>query len=71
MRHIPGHDRSQTLLLPETLDNYVGAENLVRFIDAFVDGLDLVAAGFARVTSKPGDGGAHPCCRGLQRAGCG
>jgi transposase len=52
MRHIPGHDRSQTLLLPETLDDYVGAENPVRFIEAFVDGLDLVAAGFARVTPK-------------------
>ena len=28
------------------------AENPVRFIDAFVDGLDLAAAGFARVTPK-------------------
>ena len=25
MTHIAGHDRSQTLLLPETLDEYVGA----------------------------------------------
>ena len=52
MTHIAGHDRSQTLLLPETLDEYVGAENPVRVIEAFVDGLDLVAAGFARVTPK-------------------
>jgi transposase len=52
MAHIAGHDRSQILLLPESLDDYVGPENPVRFIEAFVDGLDLAAAGFARVTSK-------------------
>jgi transposase/IS5 family transposase len=52
MTHIAGHDRSQMLLLPESLDDYVGAENPVRFIEAFVDGLDLASAGFARVTAK-------------------
>lgn len=52
MHHIAGYDRSQTLLLPESLDEYVGPENPVRFIEAFVDGLDLTAAGFARVTPK-------------------
>src|SRR5258707_4575646 len=52
MAHISGHDRSQTLLLPESLDDYVGPDNPVRFIDAFVDGLDLAAAGFARVTPR-------------------
>ena len=52
MSHITGPDRSQTLLLPELLDAYVGPENPVRFIDAFVDGLDLTAAGFIRVASK-------------------
>ena len=46
MTHIAGHDRSQTLLLPESLDEYVGLENPVRFIEAFVDGLDLTTAGF-------------------------
>jgi transposase len=58
MAHITGHDRSQTLLLPESLDDYVGPDNPVRFIDAFVDGLDLAAAGFAVVepkqTGRPG-----------------
>jgi transposase len=52
MTHIAGHDRSQTLLLPESLDEYVGPDNPVRFIEAFVDGLDLASAGFARVTPK-------------------
>ena len=52
MTHITGHERYQPLLLPELLDDYVGPENPVRFIEAFVDGLDLAAAGFARVKSK-------------------
>ena len=58
MPHIAGHNRSQALLLPESVDDYVGPENPVRFIDAFVDGLDLAAAGFVRVapqvTGRPG-----------------
>ena len=52
MTHIAGHDRAQTLLLPESLDDYVGPENPVRFIEAFVGGLDLPAAGFVRVAAK-------------------
>ena len=52
MSHITGHDRSQTLFLPESVDDYVGPENPVRFIDAFVDGLDLTLAGFTRVVPK-------------------
>jgi transposase len=52
MTHLAGYDRSQTLLLPESLDDYVGPENPVRFIEAFVGGLDLAAAGFTRVQSK-------------------
>ena len=49
MTHISGFHRSQVLLLPEAVEDYVGSDNPVRFIDAFVDGLDLAAAGFARV----------------------
>jgi transposase len=48
----------QLLLLPEAVDDYVGPDNPVRFIEAFVDELDLAAAGFARVrpkaTGRPG-----------------
>ena len=58
MAHILGHDRSQRLLLPEAVDDYVGPDHPVRFVEAFVDGLDLEAAGFARVepkvTGRPG-----------------
>ena len=52
MSHISGSDRSQVLLLPEAIDDYVADDNPVRFIDAFVDGLDLKAAGFERVVAK-------------------
>src|SRR6202049_3396608 len=52
MTHITGHARCQMLLLPEAVDDYVGADNPVRFIDAFVDGLDLAAAGVARVAPE-------------------
>src|SRR5664279_6339971 len=52
MSHISGSERSQLLLLPEAIDDYVAADNPVRFIDAFVDGLDLKVAGFGRVAPK-------------------
>ena len=55
MAHIAGSARDQLLLLPDAARDYVGADNPVRFIDAFVDGLDLAAAGFAR--AKPAASG--------------
>ncbi len=61
MAFIEGADRSQTLLLPEAVDDYVGADNPVRFIDAFVGELDHEQAGFARTTAKAtGRPGYHP-----------
>jgi transposase len=52
MTHIFGSERSQFLLLPEAIDDYVAVDNPVHFVDAFVDGLDLKAAGFARAEAK-------------------
>ena len=46
MNWIEGSDRHQTHLLPATLEDYVGADNSVRFLDAFVVTLDLRSAGF-------------------------
>lgn len=40
------------MLLPEAVDDCVGPDNSVRFIEAFVDGLDLGADGFVRVQPK-------------------
>jgi transposase len=44
--HIDGTHRDQTILFPDTLDKYVDAENPVRFIDAFIDSLNLEKLGF-------------------------
>src|SRR3984957_20581829 len=52
MTHITGYDRCQMLLLPEAVDDYVATDNPVRFIDAFVAGRGLAAAGCARVVSE-------------------
>ena len=48
MNHQCGLDRSQTLLFPESLEDYVAADNPVRFLDAFVGSLGLRALGFVK-----------------------
>jgi transposase len=61
MGYIEGHSRDQMLLLPASVDDYVAADNPVRFIAAFVDDLDLGELGFGR--SRPnatGRPGYHP-----------
>ena len=45
-RFIEGQDRHQVTLLPESLDEFIAADNAVRVVDAFVDELDLPALGF-------------------------
>jgi len=46
MNYIAGSDRGEVLLLPEALEDYIGPDNPVRFIDAFVGQLDLGKEGF-------------------------
>ncbi len=48
MNHRTGLDRSQTLLFPERLEDYIGPENPVRFLDAFAGSLNLHTLGFAK-----------------------
>jgi transposase len=45
-RFVEGEDRRQSLLLPESLDDYVTEDNPVRVIEAFIEELDLEALGF-------------------------
>ena len=45
-RFVEGDDRTQGVLLPEFLDDYVAEDNPVRVIDVFVDELDLGELGF-------------------------
>jgi transposase len=44
--HVNGTNRNQTVLFPDTIDKYVDRENPVRFIDAFVDSLNLEKLSF-------------------------
>jgi hypothetical protein len=44
--HLEGFNRNQTAFFPDTLEGYVKKENPVRFIDAFVDSLNLENLGF-------------------------
>ena len=48
---VEGIDRSQSSLFPAQLEDYVAEDNLVRAVDAFVDGLDLGKLGFGRVVA--------------------
>ncbi len=60
-RFIEGEDRSQSVLFPERLDDYIGEDNPVRAIDAFVEELDLAALGFEGVhAEETGRPGYHP-----------
>jgi transposase len=56
-RFIEGEDRTQTVLLPACLDDYIAEDNPVRAVDAFVEELDLKSLGFAgadpAVTGRP------------------
>lgn len=52
MGYVVGQDRSQVTLFPPSLDEYIRADNPVRFIDAFVAGLNLCSLGFERAVAK-------------------
>lgn len=63
MSYIEGESRDQILLFPEAIDEYLTENNPVRFIDAYVDSLDLVDLGFTKAQAaatgrpayRPGD----------------
>jgi transposase len=52
MDYIEGSNRNQFILFPQSLDEYVSEDNPVRFIDAFVDSLDLEVLGFKHAVLK-------------------
>jgi transposase len=60
-RFVEGEDRSQVTLLPECLDDYVGQDNPVRVVEAFVEQLDLRQMGFDGVApAATGRPAYHP-----------
>jgi len=48
-RFVEGEDRRHSLLLPESLDDYVTEDNPVRVVEVFIDKLDLGALRFEGV----------------------
>lgn len=56
MSYIKGQDRNQITLLPEAIDDYIDKNNAVRFIDAFVNVLDLKNIKFKYAEPKQGSG---------------
>ena len=60
-RFIQGEHRGQSVLLPESLDDYVADTNPVRVVDVFVDELDLGRLGFEGVVpAETGRPAYHP-----------
>jgi transposase len=47
-RYVEGQDRTQCVLFPERLDDWIHEDSTVRVIDVFVEGLDLKKLGFDR-----------------------
>ena len=61
MKYIEGRDRHQKIIFPETLDEYIKEDNPVRFIDAYIDQLDLHQLGFQHsILSETGRPPYHP-----------
>jgi len=52
-RFVEGLDRGQSTLFPECLGDWVGEDNAVRVIEAFVEALDLGELGFSGVDPRP------------------
>lgn len=46
MAYIRGEDRNQVTLFPESIDEYISEDSIVRIIDEYVDQLDVKALGF-------------------------
>jgi len=58
MRYVEGYDRKQQLLLPESIEEYITTDNPVRFIEAYIDGLDMAKLGFRYAVTE--DTGRKP-----------
>lgn len=58
MRYIEGTSRSQIILFPETVDDYISEDNIVRFVEAYVNSLNMRELGFTY--SDPKETGRKP-----------
>ncbi len=51
MKYIQGENRKQSVIFPETLDQIVDQDNDVRFIDLFVESIDIADFDFKTKTA--------------------
>jgi transposase len=58
MEFITGRSRNQIVLVPDSIEEYVGEDKAVRVIEAYINGLDLESLKFSRPqprsTGRPG-----------------
>ena len=60
-RFIEGEGRSQSVLFPERLEDWISEDNPVRVVDVFIDELDLQRLGFeGAMAAETGRPGYHP-----------
>ena len=52
MGYIRGMNRDQVLLFPDIVDEYIAQNNPVRFIDAYVESLDLAGLEFTHAVPQ-------------------
>ncbi len=63
-RFVEGVDRGQSTLFPDRLEDWIGDDNPVRVVDAFVEALDLGDLGFIGVAPQAtGRPSYHPSGR--------
>lgn len=48
MGYVEGDSRDQVVMFPEVMDDYIGKENPVQFVEAFVNGLEVGELGFSK-----------------------
>jgi transposase len=73
-RYVEGQDRTQCVLFPERLDDWIHEDSTVRVIDVFVEGLDLKKLGFDRaepaLTGGPAYSPATLSARSARSSSC-
>ena len=52
MSYVEGANREQVMLFPRAIDDYIEAENPVRFMEVFVNQLELAELGFSKAEAK-------------------
>lgn len=52
MGYISGANRAQMTLFPDSIEDYVDTDNVVRVIDAYVNSLNLETLGFDKAKAK-------------------